>query len=145
LVTVAFGPGSAAMYRMTPHNWLNFLRCHAATGPVSLSPYVPRFGGDDSGQAQGKGGEVANLAGDTLDEVIAATTGAVTRCGGPAPAVLVASPLWLVPCVCEHHCTSEPFQRWQVVRAGRPARRSPIHATTSAAATLGMSKWPVCW
>jgi hypothetical protein len=77
----------------------------------------------DSGQAQGKGGEVANLAGDTLDEVIAATTGAVIRCGRPAPAVLVASPLWLVPCVSITAPRSHfSVGRW-FGRVGRPGGR----------------------
>jgi hypothetical protein len=48
-------------------------------------------------------------------------------------------------CPCgEQHRTQAP-QRWQVDRADRPARRSPIHASTSGLATAGMSKWPVCW
>jgi alpha-beta hydrolase superfamily lysophospholipase len=48
-------------------------------------------------------------------------------------------------CPCGEQHRTQALQRWQVDRADRPARRSPIHASTSGLATAGMSKWPVCW
>jgi hypothetical protein len=74
---------------------------------------------------KGKGGELANLAGDTLDQVIVAATGR-SRPGTAtlAPAVLVPSPLRLVPVVSS--AGPGPVRVGRLIgRAGRPgARRS---------------------
>jgi hypothetical protein len=74
---------------------------------------------------KGKGGELANFAGDTLDQVAAADTGG-SRPGTAtlARAVLVPSPLRLVPVVSS--TAPRPFSVGRLIgRAGRPgARRS---------------------
>jgi len=56
--------------------------------------------------------ELANLAGDTLDEVIAAAERGIQRIRGtPAPGLLVPALLRPVPMVSNHHVTgmSEPL------------------------------------
>ena len=92
---------------------------------------------------KGKGGELANFVGDTLDQVIVAATRGADRIRQTPPLPTRSCAAAACPCG-EQHRTSA-LQRWQVDRAGRPARRSSIQASTSALAASGMSPWPACW
>jgi hypothetical protein len=111
-----------------------------------LPSYVPELNPVEGlwANLKGKGGELANFAGDTLDQVAVADTGGKPT-GYGNPRTCRTGSFAAAACPCGEQHRTQALQRWQVDRAGWPARRSPIHAATSGLATAGMSKWAVCW